>query len=231
MAKERIFIYCAHGFGERIAYALPEEKYDVLGFIDDDNKLWDQSLFGFRVYPPAVLLSVKYDKILISIGEYEQKIRDCLISKYGVNDSQIVTYRSGMEGFCWEEERIIALRKCITLIKERNVLGDMAEVGVYTGEFAKLFNRYLPERRLYLFDTFEGFDSSRDEIEDRDKKIFKDTSVELVLSKMKTPENCIVRKGYFPDTAKGVDGAFSLVSLDCDLYNPILAGLTFFYPR
>lgn len=174
---------------------------------------------------------MKYDKILISIGEYEQKIRDCLISKYGVNDSQIVTYRSGMEGFCWEEERIIALRKCITLIKERNVLGDMAEVGVYTGEFAKLFNRYLPERRLYLFDTFEGFDSSRDEIEDRDKKIFKDTSVELVLSKMKTPENCIVRKGYFPDTAKGVDGAFSLVSLDCDLYNPILAGLTFFYPR
>lgn len=27
MAKERIFIYCAHGYGERIAYALPEEKY------------------------------------------------------------------------------------------------------------------------------------------------------------------------------------------------------------
>lgn len=60
----------------------------------------------------------------------------------------------------------------------------MAEVGVYTGEFCKLFNRYFPERKLYLFDTFEGFDSKRDLVNEVDLDEFKDTSVDIVLSKM-----------------------------------------------
>lgn len=68
-------------------------------------------------------------------------------------------------------------------------------------------------------------------MDDQDKDRFKDTSIQLVLSKMINPDNCIVRKGYFTDTAYDIDGSFSLVSLDCDLYNPILAGLEFFYPR
>ena len=136
-----------------------------------------------------------------------------------------------MHGIKWEEERIVMLRKCISLMKERNIQGDMAEVGVYTGEFCKLFNRYFPERKLFLFDTFEGFDSNRDTVNEVDVDNFKDTSVDVVIGKMKSPENCIIRKGYFPDTAKGIEGQFSLVSLDCDLYKPILAGLEFFYPR
>lgn len=135
-----------------------------------------------------------------------------------------------MLGIKWEEERIVMLRKCIALMEERGVKGDMAEVGVYTGEFCKLFNRYFPERKLYLFDTFEGFDSMRDEVNAVDIDNFKDTSVDIGLGKMKTPGNCIVRKGYFPDTVWDIEGEFSLVSLDCDLYKPILAGLEFFYP-
>lgn len=39
------------------------------------------------------------------------------------------------------------------------------------------------------------------------------------------------RKLYLYDAFKGVDGRFSLVSLDCDLYNPMKAGLRFFYLR
>lgn len=35
--------------------------------------------------------------------------------------------------------------------------GDAAELGVFRGEFAALINAALPERRLHLFDTFEGF--------------------------------------------------------------------------
>lgn len=46
----------------------------------------------------------------------------------------------------WEDERVVMLRKCISMLKERNIPGDMAEVGVYTGEFSKLFNRYFPEK-------------------------------------------------------------------------------------
>lgn len=183
------------------------------------------------VLPPSKISQIEYDLIIISISEYEKEITDDLVNKYGVDKRKIATYQPQSLGIKWEEERIVMLRKCISLMKERNIEGDMAEVGVYTGEFSKLFNRYFPDRKLYLFDTFNGFDSNRDEVSEVDINNFKDTSVNIVLGKMKKPENCIIRKGYFPDTAVGIEGSFSLVSLDCDLYKPILAGLEFFYPK
>src|SRR6476659_3538818 len=36
--------------------------------------------------------------------------------------------------------------------------GHVAELGVYKGKFARYINEYFPGRKLYLFDTFEGFD-------------------------------------------------------------------------
>jgi len=62
---------------------------------------------------------------------------------------------------------------------------------VYKGDFARLINEALPDRKLYLFDTFEGFDD-RDVIVDKEKGFskgdqdFSDTSVERVISKMKS---------------------------------------------
>jgi len=39
-------------------------------------------------------------------------------------------------------------------------------------------------------------------------------------------------KGYFPDTAKGLeDERFAFVMLDLDLFAPTMAGLEFFYDR
>ena len=37
------------------------------------------------------------------------------------------------------------------------VPGAAAELGVYRGFFARCINQLLPERKLYLFDSFEGF--------------------------------------------------------------------------
>ncbi|MBR4209498.1 MAG: hypothetical protein IKQ96_04675, partial [Lachnospiraceae bacterium] len=50
--------------------------------------------------------------------------------------------------------------KTLELIARRlaNVPGAVAELGVYRGQFASCMNRLFPERTLYLFDTFEGFD-------------------------------------------------------------------------
>jgi O-methyltransferase len=48
---------------------------------------------------------------------------------------------------------------------------------------------------------------------------------------MKYKENCIVRKGYFPETAEDLEDEFVFVSIDADLYEPIYNGLCYFYPR
>jgi O-methyltransferase len=121
-------------------------------------------------------------------------------------------------------------------IQARNLTGDVAEVGVYKGNFAKYINAAFPEKKLYLFDTFEGFDAKDIEVEKNNNfsdggQDFANTSVELVLSKMTNRDNCIVKKGYFPESLNGLEAEFCFVSLDPDLYKPIYDGLTYFYPR
>ncbi len=132
--------------------------------------------------------------------------------------------------------RIAALELAANEIISKKIQGSIAEVGVYKGDFAAVVNQLFPTRKMYLFDTFEGFDS-RDVKKEQENNFstgeqdFSGTSVDLVLGKMTTPENCIVKKGFFPETAAGVEDAFVFVSLDTDLYDPILAGLHFFYPK
>lgn len=121
-------------------------------------------------------------------------------------------------------------------IKRRNLKGNVAELGVYKGKFARYINGYFPDRILYLFDTFEGFDNRDVDSEKKlgfsdGKQDFSDTSVEGVLKQMPYPKMCRPVKGFFPESAKDVEDAFVFVSLDADLYEPILAGLNFFYPK
>ena len=48
---------------------------------------------------------------------------------------------------------------------------------------------------------------------------------------MPFPKKCVPVKGFFPESAKDIDDQFVFVSLDADLYEPIYAGLNFFYPK
>ncbi|MGH9599002.1 MAG: TylF/MycF/NovP-related O-methyltransferase [Terracidiphilus sp.] len=136
-----------------------------------------------------------------------------------------------------EYVRLSQLELAVHEIETQNVQGDVAEIGVYKGTFAAVLNLALPNRKLYLFDTFEGF-SREQEQNDRQRhglsfeRDFSDTSIDVVLRRMKYPDQCIVRKGLFPETAAGLeDCRFCFVSIDADLYQPILAGLEFFYDR
>ena len=125
-------------------------------------------------------------------------------------------------------------------IEERNVAGAVAELGVYRGETAKLFHYYLPERKLYLLDTFEGFPKKAVQ-EEKDAtgfetgvKHFSDTAPDLVIQHIAPlNDNIVVLKGFFPDsvTSDIKSEKFALVHLDADLYQPTKAGLEIFYPK
>jgi O-methyltransferase len=67
--------------------------------------------------------------------------------------------------------------------------------------------------------------------EDRAKKAFLGTNENFVLSKMPHPQKCVIKKGYFPETAQGLNETFCFVNLDMDLYQPTIEGLRFFYSR
>lgn len=122
-------------------------------------------------------------------------------------------------------------------INEKRLQGCIAELGVYKGDFAKYMNQVFSDRKLYLFDTFEGFNEEDVESDVKagystGKQDFSNTSAEMVLNKMPYQANCIIRQGWFPETAKGLEEErFVFVSLDADLFEPIYEGLKFFYPR
>lgn len=117
--------------------------------------------------------------------------------------------------------------------ERKDVPGAAAELGVYRGGFARCINALLPERTLYLFDTFEGFDPA----ETQGQGIglvgaHRNTSAESVLRLLPHPEKAVVRQGLFPAAAQGLEKErFALVSLDVDLEESTLAGLRWFLPR
>lgn len=133
--------------------------------------------------------------------------------------------------------RYATLKLAANEINKNNIRGCTAELGVYKGDFARRINAFFPDRKLFLFDTFTGFDSrdikKENEIGHKGarEKDFSNKDTELVLRKMITRKNCVVKKGWFPETAKDVDETFAFVSIDADLYEPIYQGLLFFYPR
>jgi len=111
------------------------------------------------------------------------------------------------------------------------VPGAMAELGVFRGEFAASMNALLPERRLYLFDTFAGFDPAEAAPEGL-AEAHENASAEAVLRRLPRADKAVIRAGFFPATAAGLENErFALVSLDADLEESTLAGLRWFVPR
>ena len=132
--------------------------------------------------------------------------------------------------------RIATLELISFEINSKKLAGNIAELGVYKGKFGRYINQFFPDRRFYLFDTFQGFDQRdlrKEQLEhySSGKQDFSDTSVEKVLKIMPHPDQCVPVKGFFPESAKNIEDSFVFVSLDADLYEPTYNGLSYFYPR
>ena len=63
------------------------------------------------------------------------------------------------------DARAATMRLLAEQIREENIPGDAAELGVFRGDFAALINAAFPDRTIHLFDTFEGFPARDVEIE------------------------------------------------------------------
>ena len=132
--------------------------------------------------------------------------------------------------------RIKTLELCCRRLD--GVPGAAAELGVYRGAFAACINALLPDRTLWLFDSFEGFDPEEAAMErergragDGFVAAHRNTGAEAVLARMPHPERVVIRQGLFPASLDGLEERFALVSLDADLEESTYAGLCYFVPR
>ena len=114
----------------------------------------------------------------------------------------------------------------------KKIEGDIAEVGVYKGGSAKLICENKGNKKLYLFDSFEGLPNPSDRDTDGFCKGSFKYDFNMVKNYLKGYENVYLYKGFFPKTSKPIkDKMFSFVHLDVDLYDSTLECLKFFYPR
>jgi predicted O-methyltransferase YrrM len=139
------------------------------------------------------------------------------------------------------------LAKLVTAAAETGG-GTIAECGVYRGAtllgMAHLLNTLgAAGFRLIGFDSFEGFPEPREEdalpggqFHPRALRgVFGDTSYNQLLGKVRAlgyQDRIALVKGYFENTLHQWAGeTFSIVHLDCDLYQSYVECLNFFYPR
>lgn len=112
----------------------------------------------------------------------------------------------------------------------RDVPGAAAELGVYRGFFSRCINQLLPDRMLYLFDSFEGFAEEAHATESF-QAAHRNTAIDKVLAILPHPETVTAKPGFFPESLNGLEERFCLVSLDVDFYQTTLDGLRYFWPR
>jgi O-methyltransferase len=146
-----------------------------------------------------------------------------------------------LDGLNWAKSRDMVRFATVDLLRREitgwGVDGAVAELGVGVGTFAVMLNRYFPDRRIFLFDTFAGFDArdlAAEAARGRPGVPYGVTEVtaEEVRSRLPHPENAEFRVGWFPDSAVDCEGeTFCLVNVDVGLYQPTYAGLQWFYPR
>lgn len=175
-------------------------------------------------------------RALIAVGD-----RFNLFVIQGVRSQPTINHRLFMGRTFWPTSLDYVRNSTAELLSrelhERKIGGAVAEVGVYQGNFAALLNHHFADRTLYLFDTFEGFDPRDVHIDKTNgwsliPQDFDSTSVATLITKLPYPHKVKIQAGWFPESAKGCeDETFALVSIDVDLYQPILAALRWFYPR
>ena len=135
-----------------------------------------------------------------------------------------------------DASRFLSLVLNLRQLEADGILGDFAELGVWKGNSAAILADFASrsKRRLFLFDTFSGFDG-RDlvAVDASHTKAFSDTSVPYVQQTVEHPETTIYLQGFFPETVTDEvrQSTFAFVHIDCDLYGPMKAALEFFYPR
>ena len=169
----------------------------------------------------------------------------CKLLCFADNDSRKHGQHIGHVPVCSPDDAAALLPDLIILgvldeeqIYQLNISGDVAELGVFQGEFSSLISAAFPDRKIHLFDTFEGFSEKDVAIETSCNLSrartgdFSSTDVDSVLRIMPDPARTVIHKGWFPDTFADItDADFCFVSLDADLYAPTAAALPLFYER
>ena len=214
------------GFGDT-----RKESWNVL----DDNGDVKEEITGMPIMPIDLVPSLNPDVIIIAaIEESKNTALKYMIFRAGFIGDVIFLHDLHNQ----LSVRVASLRRLAYRLEFLGVEGAVAELGCYRGDTSWQLNALMPNRKLYLFDTFNGFDP-RDIEKERELECSKAEAFQFLydntdklLGRMPAADQVVIKKGWFPETAFDLeDERFALVHMDACLYNPTRTGLEFFFPR
>ncbi len=230
---KRMVLFGAGQIGAMVSRLMGTE-YRISCFADNSEGKWGRTLTGIPVLSPQESLNSKPDCVCLCVldeeraGQMEAQIRALGFNGPILRPDALKTF----------DARAATMRLLAEQIYEENIPGDVAELGVFRGDFAALINAAFPDRTIHLFDTFEGFPVRDVEIErvqglSRAKAgDFSETAMDLVEQRLPHREKAVFHKGYFPATFdECAEKHFAFVSIDADLYAPTAAALPLFFDR
>lgn len=178
--------------------------------------------------------------ILTAQDEEEDKYLKMILYRTDFR-GEVLSFHDMFHGF---SAKTAVLRKLAWRLEALGVEGSAADLGTWYGDIAWQMNALMPERKLYLFDTFTGLDvrdvKTEEEGQYSDAKVGQYALTErelargedLLLGRMPYPEKVVIRAGWFPETAYDLlDEKYALVHMDTGLYAPTFSGVEYFFPR
>ena len=230
---KKIVLFGAGQFGAMIS-RLIGTGYAISCFADNYERKWGTTLAGIPVVSPKESLLFAPDCFCLCVMDEERAGQmETQIRKLGFNGP--ILRPDALRTF---DARVATMRLLAEQIQEEKIPGDVAELGVFRGDFAVLINAAFPDRTIHLFDTFEGFPPKDVEIEQEQgfsgakAGDFAETAKDIVAKRLPCPEQAVFHKGYFPATFRScMEKTFAFVSVDADLYAPTAAALPLFWDR
>ena len=126
-------------------------------------------------------------------------------------------------------------------IKETERLeGDIIELGSYKGGNAIMIAKFLKQigskKKVYACDTFEGIPNDDEFVGNpKGQGMYSDSNFDFVLKqikKYKVNDKIFLLKGLFSDTLNDLNyKKFSLVLIDCNIYDSAKFAINFVYPK
>ena len=230
---KKVVLFGAGQIGAMLSRLMGTE-YRIACFADNFERKWGTTLAEIPVVSPRESLLYDPDCVCLCVldeeraGQMETQIR-------ALGFDGPILRPDALKIF---DARVATMRLLAEQIREESIPGDVAELGVFRGDFAALINAAFPDRTIHLFDTFEGFPAQDVEIEQAQGLSraktgdFSETAADMVEQRLPHPGRAVFHKGYFPATFNGCEEkTFAFVSVDADLYAPTAAALPLFFDR
>ncbi len=199
------------------------------------NILASLNCFGFLLHKNVILYSdLFYD-------DFSSKVKDTLgleVNKKNYNLAKSFYLSTKFP----VHTTILGNLLLLEMLKKSMSLGEelypIVEVGAFNCGNALLVSHFLTQYRdipFYIFDSFEGF-PELSKFDPRDKKVGDyniESTYEYILDNFSFFENTKIIKGFVPYTFDQLesDEKYSIVFYDCDLYQPALDTLNYFWDK